>query len=548
MKSLFVAAILAATTIAAHAQPPGPRAPSAWKFDASGWTLLGTQAVDGKKDRDTITVGRYEGKFDELILVVGDSDLQLEDFTVIFGNGEKFSPKLKHGFKEGQRSRTIDLPGNDRTIARIEVLYKNTPGGGRATLSIYGRDKRAKPPANNAFDSRGWTLLGGQTVDGRRDKDTLVVGKYQGRFDQLTMIVSDSDLDLQDFTVVFGNGERWSPKLRHGFKEGQRSKTIDLPGDDRTIAKIELAYRNTPGGGKARVEVFGKDTGKRPSGPPRPLPYAFDATGWTLLGSRAVDGRRDRDQIRVGRFPGKFDQITLVVSDSDLELKDLNVVFSNGQRWSPKTAHTFREGARARAIDLPGKDRTIARIELSYANLPGGGKAKVEVYGRDLKRPEPPPITPIVWESKGWTMIGKATVDGWRDRDTLTVRSAVPFSELMFVAAGSDVEVHNIVVTFGNNEKLELPTKVVFREGTRTTPLDLPGKLRKIKTVQFTYANLPGGGRAALQVWARAKPATQPAPPPLPPPGNPPGPRPPGNPKMTPSPITPTPPVVRDHR
>ena len=67
-------------------------------------------------------------------------------------------------------------------------------------------------------------------------------------------------------------------------------------------------------------------------------------------------------------------------------------------------------------------------------------------------------------------MIGKAPVDGWRDRDTLNVRIARPFSELMFVVAGSDIEVSNIVVTFGNNEKLELPAKVVFREGTRTAP------------------------------------------------------------------------------
>jgi hypothetical protein len=541
MKSLFIAAVLAATTITAiTALPAHARKPAPVAFDATGWTLLGTQAVDGKKDRDTLIVGRYEGKFDELTLVVGDSDLQLEDFTVVFSNGERFSPKLKHLFKEGARTRAFDLPGNDRTIAKIDVLYKNTPGGGRATLSVYGRDRRAKPAPVGTFDSRGWTLLGGQTVDGRRDKDTIVVGKYQGRFDQVTMVVSDSNLDLEDFTVVFGNGDRWSPKLKHGFKEGQRSKVVDLPGDDRTIAKIELAYRNTPGGGKAKVEVYGKDTGKRP-GKPTPPPVAWDNTGWTLLGSQSVNGRRDKDQIRLGRYAGKFDQLTLVVSDSDLELKDFTITFTNGQKWSPKVAHTFREGARTRAIDLPGKDRVLSRIDLAYANLAGGGKAKVEVYGRDMKRPEPPPITPVVWESKGWTRIGKSTVDGWRDRDTLNVRANVPFSELMFVVAGSDVEVTNITVTFGNNEKLELPAKVVFKEGTRTAPLDLPGKLRKIKTVQFAYANLPGGGRAALEVWARAKPG-------LPPNGNP-GPLPPSNPadqRKVPNPTAP--PIVRDHR
>ncbi len=60
MKRLCLAAVLAASTLA-HAQPgrerrpgPPPAATAAWKFDATGWTLLGTQTVNGRADRDTI--------------------------------------------------------------------------------------------------------------------------------------------------------------------------------------------------------------------------------------------------------------------------------------------------------------------------------------------------------------------------------------------------------------------------------------------------------------------------------------------------------------
>jgi hypothetical protein len=116
----------------------------------------------------------------------------------------------------------------------------------------------------------------------------------------------------------------------------------------------------------------------------------------------------------------------------------------------------------------------------------------------------------------------------------------------MFVVAGSDVELRNVVITLGNGEKFEMPSSVVFREGTRTAPIDIPGKLRKIKSLEFAYANLPGGGRAQLEVWGRAKrpvaqpmPATQPVPPP-------PGSRPPGGVIVTPPP--PPGPTVRDHR
>ena len=40
-------------------RPPAP--PVAWQFDAKGWTLLGTQKVNGRRDKDTIRVGRYAG-------------------------------------------------------------------------------------------------------------------------------------------------------------------------------------------------------------------------------------------------------------------------------------------------------------------------------------------------------------------------------------------------------------------------------------------------------------------------------------------------------
>ncbi|MDX2093229.1 MAG: hypothetical protein SFX73_35630 [Kofleriaceae bacterium] len=455
MKRLCLAAAFAATTVVAHAQPggrpgqPGPRAPAAaWKFDSTGWTTLGSQSVNGRADRDTIVVGRYEGKFDELSIVVTDSDLQLEDFTVVFEGGERWSPKLKHMFREGDRSRVLDLPGKNRRIEKIEVFYKNTPGGGKATFTVYGRDKKG-----------------------------------------------------------------------------------------------------------------GRPGGPGPSMPAMPPAPQFDATGWTLLGTQSVNGRRDRDRIRVGRYQGKFDQLTLVVSESDLELKDLVIQFANGQRWSPHTNHFFKEGARTRVIDLPGKNRTIAQIEMMYANTPGGGNAKVQVYARDLGRKEPPPIVPITWDNKGWQKFSTSTVDGWRDRDAIKFAGAKPANELMFAASGSDLELTDIVITLGTNESYRFPQNIVLREGQRTVPIDIPGGLRKVKKIEVAYKNFAGGGRASLEIWGRVKPqqaqpvpppppstGPAPTPPPPPPPASPPVVNPPPRPTPPPPPPPTTAPPVRDHR
>jgi hypothetical protein len=53
---------------------------------------------------------------------------------------------------------------------------------------------------------------------------------------------------------------------------------------------------------------------------PQPRPRTFDATGWTKLGEKWVTGRRDRDVFRVGRRAGSFTHLTVVVTDSDLEV------------------------------------------------------------------------------------------------------------------------------------------------------------------------------------------------------------------------------------
>src|ERR1043165_1090730 len=174
-----------------------------------------------------------------------------------------------------------------------------------------------------------------------------------------------------------------------------------------------------------------------------PAPPAFDSKGWTMLGEQSVDGRRDKDTIKVGKYAGQFDQLTMVVLDSDLELRDFVIKFGDNdkERWSPNLKHVFKEGQRSRTIDLPGKDRVIRKIELSYANLPGGGKAKVQIYARDTGR-KPVEIKPVVWDSKGWTMLGKRTVDGWHDRDRIDVKDPNGFTAVMFVVAGSDVQIN----------------------------------------------------------------------------------------------------------
>jgi hypothetical protein len=121
------------------------------------------------------------------------------------------------------------------------------------------------------WDQGGWVLLGERRVDGKRDKDVIRVGKRDGVYSKLMVVVEDSDLELGSMDIEFGNGERFSPEVKHHFHENERTRPIDLPGNTRAIEKISFRYGNVAGGGRARVAVWGRTGGPGgdPGGPPR---------------------------------------------------------------------------------------------------------------------------------------------------------------------------------------------------------------------------------------------------------------------------------------
>ena len=394
---LIVAAAVFQPTHHADAQPR----PS---WDSRGWVLLGETTVNGhgRIDSDQIRVGAYEGRFKKINIVVEDGEFELVDFGIRFADGYEFKPRIGFIFREGQRTRTVDLPPGERVISTINFQYRNLTRGARPRVGVWGfkiGDNYAPPPpppqpVRVDWDSRGWQMLGERTVNGRGrlDRDHIEVGRTEGRFNKLTLVVQDSDLEMVDFTVTFGRGQTWRPNVSHYFREGQRTRVIEFPesawgNDNRTIRSIDFTYRNIPGEGHARVQVWAKRGVDAPP-PPPPAPV-FDSRGWNLLGETVVNGhgREDRDRVTVGRGEGKFSQLTIVVTDSDLELIDLSVQLRRGDPYHPAMNHYFREGQRARVVQLPQSEsgntaRTIEWIDFTYRNLPGGGHARVQVWAR----------------------------------------------------------------------------------------------------------------------------------------------------------------------
>ena len=270
-----------------------------------------------------------------------------------------------------------------------------------------------------------------------------------------------------------------------------------------------------------------------PSPPPRMLPPPIkppppqDVTvGWTRLGLVRVQGKRDRDVIKVGKQPAKFTKLMLVSRDGAFVLKRLTVKFGNNQVATIDTNARFADGARSNVIDLPGEARNIKFVELTYSDLPRDGAAEVVLWAKYVAlaptppTPPPPPVVVVpapapvpppptvpaaaVPPEPGYQLLGVSEVTGKVDRDTIKVGiKDGRFQKIILRAEGSDLALFDIMVHFGNGEMFSPKTKLVFNQGARSRSIDLPGKARFITHVMFRYGNLPGGGKARIQLWAK---------------------------------------------
>ena len=107
----------------------------------AGWTLLGSQTVDFGRDQDTIQVGENRGRFRRIMFRVTGGDIEMDKMVIVFGNGTKFEPGTRLHFEAPDRSRSINLPGDERIIRRISFIYRSLQKDRHsvpATITVYG--------------------------------------------------------------------------------------------------------------------------------------------------------------------------------------------------------------------------------------------------------------------------------------------------------------------------------------------------------------------------------------------------------------------------
>jgi len=120
----------------------GLAAPAAHAQRDGRWVELGCKEVSFLGvDRDTIRVGRSEGRFKAIRLEARGNDVEMLDLKVVYANGEPDDIPVRSLIRQGTRTRPLDLRGRERAIRQIDMVYaKRLNFRGRAVVCVEGLD------------------------------------------------------------------------------------------------------------------------------------------------------------------------------------------------------------------------------------------------------------------------------------------------------------------------------------------------------------------------------------------------------------------------
>lgn len=211
---------------------------------------IGSVTFEPAPEREVINVGGREGEFRAIRFEVRQNDVEVTDLRIVYANGMTEDVRVRQYFRAGTSSREIELGSPRRALKQVIVNFLPK---GPARLVFFG----VQGPGGGGGGG-DWTRLGCKDVRFLIDRDTLKVGRPEGRFSALRIKVRKSPVEVFNLRVTFGNGTRLEAPVRELIPPGNTSRPIDLPGNNRGIDKIEMIYRSMPSlNGTAEVCIDG---------------------------------------------------------------------------------------------------------------------------------------------------------------------------------------------------------------------------------------------------------------------------------------------------
>jgi Protein of unknown function (DUF2541) len=391
--------------------------------------------------------------------------------------------------------------------------------------------------ASSAQAEDRWVLMDKETVDVSKDRATVDVTKAKGKYRAVRINSREGDIVLSRIQVLYANGAVHNEERVINLNEGERTRPINQGKEDRFVDQVNLTI--TPAkSGKVKLEIYGlqSDDGadaKRPAGsapvaantpppattvdtaPTKPVPTKTDPGkvteyGDVLFGSQYVGFGVDRDVIRVGAEIGKFDKVRLRVLDNDIFIKDLKVVYANGEAQDLVVNADVKKDSRTQWFDLKG-DRFIKEVQMVYKSKPSfKGQARIEVLGQYAEGWLGPSGEGRKF-NQGWVLLGAQTAGfiGF-DRDVIPVgKNEGGFKKLRLTVKDRAITLSELRVIYGNGQEDVIPVKAKVEAGSTYGPIELKGGTRTIKEVQARYRSrfidreARGKGMAIVEVWGQ---------------------------------------------
>ena len=229
---------------------------SAQRRDRDDWVELGCRNVSMRAERDTIRVGRREGRFQAIRLHARGGDIEMLDLRVVYVNGDPDDIRVRSVIRRGDRTRPLELRGDrGRSIDQVDMVYRAVPNfrGNDAEICVEGLEASFSGGGvgggggGGGGGGRDWEELGckGVALFGR-DRDSIRVGRREGRFRAIRVFARGADVEMLNLRVIYTNGEPDDLEVRHLIRRGERTRPLDLRGRERSIDRVEMVYRTVP--------------------------------------------------------------------------------------------------------------------------------------------------------------------------------------------------------------------------------------------------------------------------------------------------------------
>ena len=111
-------------------------------------------------------------------------------------------------------------------------------------------------------------------------------------------------------------------------------------------------------------------------------------------------------------------------------------------------------------------------------------------------------MVPLLGCASG-ALLGQRTVGFGMDRDAIPVGAGEGrFRAIRIHVSASPLEMYDIRIVFGDGSRWSPDTRIRFEQGSWTRMIDLPGRARIIRRIEFRYRSIGvASGRARVQAF-----------------------------------------------